>query len=613
MPSGQSLWLGNTGDAGDRFRFHHVGTDSYIDYATGFLQFRSGTTNRVRFLSTGEVGIGTTTPTAQLSVARSTGGPAISWGVGATTTQHSTLQTDQGGSIELGAANSQVNPVTNGAPYIDYHFGNGAAQDFNVRFINSANNEFRIQMLTSVKTQGSPGDLMRFGVATNGTTEIWVNQASPYAGDVFSARSDVSGDFGVNGYNRATSVTAFSGGVYGEASAPATATNPPGIGVIAYHTNANGIALGASVVDGIPALTQSTGIAVQARYYGIFSRLPATATSVAGAAVYADVLYTAAGTAFTTAGGKAAVKGIANIGGSYTFGVYGFGGVATRSGGVMGNNFDFSRGALGYYTSGLVDVSVYGFGLGYTTGTAGGCEAGVFHSEFPETDPLNRPMNHIGMAINGGTMGGWMNGQVYGFHTKGRKYGLYVDGLTYTNKPIIQLLEAGKDKRTVAFTMTSLNNDVTIRGKGMLVNGEAYVPFPDEFSSISGEDIVVTITPNSETKGVFVTEITSKGFKVKENGGGSSNASFHWIAVASRNDKHALPELDETVISKSYDLNMARVMVDDANPDVTASPIWWDGKTLRFDEPPVEWMLERKKAVEKYLAESPKEIKRTSR
>jgi hypothetical protein len=69
MPSGQSLWLGNTGDAGDRFRFHHVGTDSYIDYATGFLQFRSGTTDRVRFTAAGDVGIGTTAPGHRLHVA----------------------------------------------------------------------------------------------------------------------------------------------------------------------------------------------------------------------------------------------------------------------------------------------------------------------------------------------------------------------------------------------------------------------------------------------------------------------------------------------------------------------------------------------------------------
>jgi len=68
MPSGQSLWLGNTADVGDRLRLHQTGADSYIDFASGFLQFRTGTTDRVRITNTGRVGIGTTTPVQLLDV-----------------------------------------------------------------------------------------------------------------------------------------------------------------------------------------------------------------------------------------------------------------------------------------------------------------------------------------------------------------------------------------------------------------------------------------------------------------------------------------------------------------------------------------------------------------
>src|SRR6185312_870155 len=60
---------------------------------------------------------------------------------------HSIYKNDQGGSIELGG--SGKNPVTNGEPYIDWHFGNGKAQDFNIRTINVANNAWRIQNPTS--------------------------------------------------------------------------------------------------------------------------------------------------------------------------------------------------------------------------------------------------------------------------------------------------------------------------------------------------------------------------------------------------------------------------------------------------------------------------------
>jgi hypothetical protein len=51
---------------------------------------------------------------------------------------------DQGGSVELGGTNTAANLVANGQPYFDFHFGTGAAQDFNTRMINWANNSFGI-------------------------------------------------------------------------------------------------------------------------------------------------------------------------------------------------------------------------------------------------------------------------------------------------------------------------------------------------------------------------------------------------------------------------------------------------------------------------------------
>jgi hypothetical protein len=47
---------------------------------------------------------------------------------------------DQGGAIELGGRNDLANPVSGGRPYIDFHYGNGLAQDFNFRIINFADN-----------------------------------------------------------------------------------------------------------------------------------------------------------------------------------------------------------------------------------------------------------------------------------------------------------------------------------------------------------------------------------------------------------------------------------------------------------------------------------------
>jgi hypothetical protein len=71
-------------------------------------------------------------------------------------------------------------------------------------------------------------DRMRISKASASTTsEVWVNLVSPYVGDVFSATSNVDGDYGVNGYNTAavTSAGGSAGGVYGEARS----LNAPGV------------------------------------------------------------------------------------------------------------------------------------------------------------------------------------------------------------------------------------------------------------------------------------------------------------------------------------------------------------------------------------------------
>ena len=68
IPSGSSYWIGNNADSGDRLRMHQTGTNAYIDYATGNLYFRAGTSVKVTLTSNGNVGIGTETPTQKLDV-----------------------------------------------------------------------------------------------------------------------------------------------------------------------------------------------------------------------------------------------------------------------------------------------------------------------------------------------------------------------------------------------------------------------------------------------------------------------------------------------------------------------------------------------------------------
>lgn len=69
VASGQSFWLGNTGDSGNRIRFYN-GIWSIFDYYPT-LYFRSGESGvptRVVFTSDGKVGINRSSPSYSLDV-----------------------------------------------------------------------------------------------------------------------------------------------------------------------------------------------------------------------------------------------------------------------------------------------------------------------------------------------------------------------------------------------------------------------------------------------------------------------------------------------------------------------------------------------------------------
>ncbi|MFZ4058268.1 MAG: hypothetical protein ACOYKE_09000 [Ferruginibacter sp.] len=142
-----------------------------------------------------------------------------------------------------------------------------------------------------------------------------------------------------------------------------------------------------------------------------------------------------AGTGFRTqaaTGPRSGIIGATTItNGQYTFGVHGsMNSTDIRCGGLIGDDFGIALGTLAYYAANQVDYSVYGFGAAYQVGVAGG----------RSVSSTIEPNTHIGLGIYGGVMGGWVRGLVYGTHVKGDRYSLYVDGKTYTNAPIAELI-----------------------------------------------------------------------------------------------------------------------------------------------------------------------------
>lgn len=74
-------------------------------------------------------------------------------------------------------------------------------------------------------------------------------------------------------------------------------------------------------------------------------------------------------------------------------------------------------------------------------------------------------------------------------------------------------------------------------GKAQLVNGRATVQIEPEFAlTVLTTDYHVFLTPYGDSRGLYVTNQTSTGFEVREQGGGTSSVSFSYRIVAKRKD-----------------------------------------------------------------------------
>jgi hypothetical protein len=332
------------------------------------------------------------------------------------------------------------------------------------------------------------------------------------------------------------------------------------------------------------------GTTVFAGVQGEYNSTSAGAFNTAG--VRGANASTAAGTGFrnlVATGPRTGITGnTSGTTGAYTFGVHGsFASTSVRCGAVFGDDFGIAAGGLGYYASTNVDYGVYGFGSAYQTGTAAGrmAQGGNGNSVYTP----NESNNMIGMGLYGGVMGSWTRGMVYGSHVKGERYSLYVDGYTYTNKPITQLVTKTDGSRIATYVPSSATADVYARGKVMMMNGEAHVYFDDNYlqSVTSTQDLVITASPKGNSNGVYITNVTSNGFTIKENGNGTSNVEVSWISIGTRKDAQE-PFVATEVLSSDFDHNMRGVMFNDNNTTEQGNGIWWDGNQVRFDTPPAK-------------------------
>jgi hypothetical protein len=280
---------------------------------------------------------------------------------------------------------------------------------------------------------------------------------------------------------------------------------------------------------------------------------------------------------------------------AYQFGVIGdilLLGVASQpdaTGGVLGTSASGDFGILGYKSKNGTNYSVYAGNANSTFGSGAG--------RLSSSSTTN---NIIGLGINGGFMGGYVKGSQYGLMTQGNEFGMYVQGNTITNEPIVQLTDTNNAQRTISYTATSIEVDVTTRGTGKLSNGESFITFKEAFKNLVSENeaVNITITPTGETNGVFISKVTKEGFYVKENLNGRSNASFNWTAIGTRKGYENGVEISETVLSNNFDKNMNGVMNNDGGKE-EGTPVYFDGNDVKFERIPEGLIKYNKKEAKK--------------
>ena len=183
-------------------------------------------------------------------------------------------------------------------------------------------------------------------------------------------------------------------------------------------------------------------------------------------------------------------------------------------------------------------------------------------------------------------MGGWVRGLKYGFNVKGETYSMYVDGKSYTNEPLAYLMPTSTNERVAGFMSASMSSEVTDKGKTWLKSGKIFVPFNSDFKKVMSkntDDLIITATPQGNTNGIYIFEITPEGFWIYENNNGVSSVAVSWMV--SSPVKNADTQVASELLNKEFDLNMDKFMFNENDLQSEKKSLWWDGTQMRWDAP----------------------------
>lgn len=593
-----------------------------------------------------QVGIGTTTPNAALDITSANDGLLIPRVALTATNVAAPLTAPSNTELVFntntaGAGLTQVTPglyywsttlgqwvrVAPNAWDLNGNSGTNAATNFigttdNTSFVGKTNNTERFRILNTGNTgfgTTTPSSLFSIGGTTSIGSTYATSNVAPTNGLRIEGHTVIgkpSGEDSRDYFSVHTTTTAFSNitGYPSSAGARAIAGYAAGagsMGILGYSTSTGFGVVGLTQPGSISAFVQ-TGEGVLGQADGQSTGIPIGVHGIIDETVAGDIDATpvlgennniTTGTGFQ-GGAYASNKAIAGVYGNigsrvtlagtngYMFGVVGdiltLGGgtIPDGSGGILGSGGSGNFGMLGYRGLTGTLYSVYG----------GGFSSSIAAGNTGNKNENNVPNNHIGIGINGGFMGGFIKGNQYGIMSKGEEFGMYVQGNTLTNQPIVILSDNNSNKRTISYGSSSTDVDITTRGTANLNNGEAYISFKESFKNLVSETetINITVTPNGETNGLYISRITKDGFYVKENKNGKNSVTLNWIAIGTKKGYENGIAISKEILDSNFEKNITEVLENDETGKEEKS-MFFDGQKVQFQRIPEQFIKNAKK------------------
>ncbi len=244
------------------------------------------------------------------------------------------------------------------------------------------------------------------------------------------------------------------------------------------------------------------------------------ATSVTGTAILAQSTSGAAGISATTAANGYGVYATAtsNSGGTGIFGQsqngYGvYGQTAAGTGyGVAGSASSNGVGTYGYSAAGM-GVQGYSPNIGIRGG------------------------GNIGIVGNGGSIGVLADSLDYPLIATSDGNNVFLvdgNGNVYFSGTLVKIASARGGAKVTSFTPNAAQPTLEDTGTAQLVAGTAAVRLDPTFAASIDQNSAyrVVVTPNGDTRGLFVATKTLSGFVVREAQGGRSTVTFDYRIVA---------------------------------------------------------------------------------